>query len=249
MDILSWTNLNPTVKIKNTVKLYFNQYLYKVKLYCPAAGVVRYNSGLMTRQDIEEKVEMRLKILGEFKKYNWGGSWFSISDKSYTELKTRTCIDDLLILQTIKPKDKIKILITEPFVNVYSNSEQMLWDTCHNFSSNRILELSKPKDCKSEEILNQGKFINHLAEKYMYQVRLLSYRFDNLESKHKLVTVLENLDADVKYSLRLKNSILSKNYYFLGGNIYVKNDSTVFFIKLNFPHLVGKIYPLSCDDT
>jgi hypothetical protein len=218
-----------------------------VKLYCPGGGIIRYETKSLTQSQLLEKFDLRIKILEKLKSYNWAGSWYQCNTNEIQDLKEKVRTKDLLVLQNFKTRGNqdFQLRIEEPYINVYSNSESSLYELCSKYSKDRILEIHRPKNKESIEILDNGSIINKAARDFQYLVHLKAHRFDNLVQKHKLVECLESLRPDVRFSSRLKKSIMSSNYYFIGGQFYAKDDSTTVFIKLKFPELIGKIYTLS----
>ena len=72
MAMLSWIKLNPTVKVINTKKKFFDSYLYKAVVYAPGCRIILNKKD----SDARSMLEKRIQILTETKSYNYGGSWF-----------------------------------------------------------------------------------------------------------------------------------------------------------------------------
>jgi hypothetical protein len=243
MDTLSWIRLNQTVKLKTTNKKFFNQYLYKVKLRCPFAGCIR-GGGTLNFHELVDIVNQRKKILEHLRKHNWAGSWFNY-DVNYTK---SVVLNDLysVILLSQKYQDLINVRIEEPFLTVYSNSNDILLELCSKFTSERILEIYFPKNDEETELLQTGNLITNKGLEFQYRIDVRTFMFDSVTTKQKILFQLENLGDTVDISYSTRKKLLSGNCYFLGGGrIYIKDENTLIYLKLMCPQIIGKIYNLS----
>lgn len=246
MDTLSWTRLNQTVKLKTTNKKFFNQYLFKVKLHCPFAGILR-GDVYKNFHDLVDTINQRKKILESLRKYNWAGSWFN-SDVNYSK---SVVLNDLQSVNLFKQKyqDAINVRIEEPFLSVYSNSNDILLELCSRFTADRILEIYFPKNNTEEEILHTGSLISNKGTEYQYRLDVKTFLFDSVTTKQKILFQLENLGDTVDISRATRKKFLSGNSYFLGGGrIYIKDENTLTYLKLMCPQIIGRIYNLSAPD-
>lgn len=244
--MLSWTNLNPTVKIVATKKKFFNNYLYKVVVWCPGGRLI--NSRL--DQDAEVLLSRRIKLLSDQRTYNYGGSWFSSMATIHgKELEANGRADQLQHLINIKQqyKDRIKIRIEEPNVGIYCNDEGLLYSLMNANYLDRIKEVHRPMDDRAVDVLNRGEIITKKEPEFAFKVVLRDFVFADKDVKINILDHLYNLDKDDQVCLTkgITKHLGSSLHYFPGGYFYAKDEQTMTFVNLICPGLISGIFKLT----
>jgi hypothetical protein len=246
MAMLSWTKLNPTVKIINTKKKFFNSYLYKIVIWCPGGRLILDRKS----QDAAVLLENRISYLEVNQKaYNFGGSWFGNMARSRSaELRTGARVNQLQHLIDFKQtyNDQIKIRIEEPIVTVYSNDESFLYILANN-NTDRLKEVHRPADDKAIEILNRGEIITKAEPVFPYKVQLKEFVFSEVNLKHNILDYLYNLEVNDEVCLTksLVRYLREQHPYFNGAYFYAKDEKTLTFINLICPGLISGIFKLT----
>lgn len=194
MDSLDWKTLNSNIVIKETKKKFYNRFLYSLKLYCPAARIILNPNNV----DISHAVLSRL----EFERvYNYGGSWRGAIHARYRSYNADIEIKQLEYLREIKNKfDDIKIRIEDPYVQLYANSEEILYDIAKvNFADyvNRLHSVQKPKDANTKKLLESGSIIIKNPINYRYKFVCKS---GTCKNKTAILNYLYNLGDEIKAS-------------------------------------------------
>ena len=246
MAMLSWTNLNPTVKLVATKKKFFNNYLYKVVVWCPGGRLINDRHG----RDAETLLANRIKLLSDQRSYNYGGSWFnSMATLRGKELEANGRADQLQHLINIKQqyKDRIKIRIEEPNVGIYCNDEGLLFSLMTSSCLDRIKEVHRPEDERASVILNRGEIITKKEPEFAFKVVLKDFVFSDGNTKTNILDHLYNLDKDDQVVLTkgIVKHLGSQFNYFPGGYFYAKDEQTVTFINLICPGLISGIFKLT----
>lgn len=233
--MLSWTKLNPTVKQIAVKKLFFNSYLFKAKIYCPGSRLIFSK----TAESLLDRLEFRL---GNEKIYNYGGSWYRQWD---AELRKNFDTDQLTYFFSVKKNNQIKIRVEEPYVNLYSNTEQQLYNIIEKSNVSRLKEIYLPVNENAKEILQKGEIIVNSDEEYSYKIILRSISFENIKVKHSLLDYLYNLEDQIKIPNHIKKHLSNSYLYFPGGYFYSKDDSINTLIRLFCPDLISSIFKLT----
>jgi hypothetical protein len=241
MAMLSWIKLNPTVKVINTKKKFFDSYLYKAVVYAPGCRIILNKKD----SDARSMLEKRIQILTETKSYNYGGSWFRSTSAEKLQKEGKWDQLQFFIDNKEKFKDKIKIRVEEPHISLYSNDEQFLYDVCSSSYSTRLSEIHKPLNQTAEEVLNRGEIITSKKINYQYKILLKECVIHDSKLKLSLSNYLYNLGDSVKATKSLYKNLNSQFSYFNGGYFYAASEDIVTFVNLICPELVSRIYKLT----
>ena len=141
MATLSWTKLNQTVKLEDTTKKFFKQYLYRARLYVPGA---RLTQGYGAKS-LEELISFRKQMTEKY--YNYGGSWMAKKRNYNSDIR----LQDLEYWQEqMRKVSDFHFRIEEPWLCVYSNSEAFLFSLITQSPSvDRLLSVCEPRNCYS----------------------------------------------------------------------------------------------------
>lgn len=244
--MLSWTKLNPTVKIINTKKKFFNSYLYKIVIWCPGGRLILDRKS----QDAAFLLKNKISYLEVHQKaYNFGGSWFnSMASSRSAELRTEARVNQLQYLIDVKQtyNDQIKIRIEEPIVTIYSNDESFLYTLANN-NTDRLKEVHRPVDDKAIEILNRGEIITKTEPTFPYKIQLKEFVFSEVNLKNNILDYLYNLEVNDEVCLTksLVRYLSDQHPYFNGAYFYSKDEKTLTFINLICPGLISGIFKLT----
>ena len=244
--MLSWTSLNPTVNIINTKKKFFNNYLYKIVVWCPGGRLVLDR----TSQDAAFLLENRISYLELHQRaYNYGGSWYGSVTRSKSDyLKANAKVDQIQYFIDVKQtyNDQIKIRIEEPNITIYSNDESLLYKLA-NSHTDRLKEVHRPLDDKAVEVLNRGEIISKTEPVFPYKVQLKELVFSDINVKHNILDYLYNLEVEDEVCLTksLVRQLSGNHPYFSGAYFYSKDEKTLTFINLICPGLISGIFKLT----
>lgn len=228
MDTSYWTQLNQTVKISKTKKLFFEKYAYKIKLYAPGARVLRYNS----ERTIKERLDLLIAQTNEF----YGASYyFNIAVKSNLKFSDASQLEE--IKSFIENNKDIKNRIEEPYISFYSNDIEVI-KTIAQFSKERTEEVSLPYSDGDLNKLLEGNVIVDRNNKFKYKMIL------NSVYKKEIIPVLKNIfiNSDIDGISITKISKYLRDGYYPGGYIYTNEMHLAFLFNLAYPKMVKKIY-------
>lgn len=239
MAMLSWTALNPTCKVKSTTKKYFNKYLFKAVLYLPGGRIIRKDDS--SRLSINQLVELRKRVYESNKMGYFSPGWWSRSSTRH--------IADIKVLQleywhnVIRENNQnIKYRIEEPWMQLYCNDEQMLYDVVKGDPTSCI-EFFKPESEETKQALEANELILRTPIDYNFRVYLKEGYKMNSNIRHSITQYLEGLGDDVKVTRSLWKS-LETRLYFAGGYFYVKDVNVTTFLNLIAPGIIAGIFKL-----
>lgn len=234
-----WTTDYPNIKFGCTTKQYFNQYCFKLVLFSPGGRSI-YNKSL----SIEKSLEIRQQIN---KSYNYGGSWRVGGANRYLNLA------DIDLLNYIKNKKTdlkniIKIRIEEPFVTIYADSEELLFQFAQGMprkSVEKIELVAGPESQSAMDLLKTGAIILNKPTFYQFKITLRDGRY-SAETKANLYAYLNQLGDEISIpggprSNMTKNSSWMYNVYF-----YCNDEKLVTVLNLIEPNIVRTINSLVC---
>lgn len=238
MDILYWINLNHKIKIYNTKKMYFSQYVYRLEIFCPGGRFI-YENQRSIRDLIKQNQTVGLPLyqIRNYKNFNWYSdqSKKSIHDAVESQLET---VKKLLL------SPSIKIRVEEPKVQVYAEGEQNLKDFIERFSPQdraRIVSITVPKDSKSEALLKENKIIRGSRRNlYRYKVSLRDCRVDP-NTKINLLNYLDSLEDSVLVPQGPRKMMSAPFSSFWGVYFYTNDLSINTFIELIKPGVISNI--------
>jgi len=236
MDTSFWTQCNPNISIEHTVKKFYGKYLYKLVLYAPAGRLI-FSSG-----DITDGLEYRKTF-----SYNQGGSWWVRKSNSTLQDTSVSLLENIRQLKIDHLPD-IKIRVEEPRIQIYSQYDQQLKDIVSKYLSvvpaSYIETVSGPADIESEDILNTGAIIRKNDIGYQYKITLRDGTY-SAETRKSILNYLQNLDVE---QVRVPNGtfdmLARPSPYLWGCYIYTNDLSTLTFLQLIAPGIVGNYHEL-----
>ena len=240
MATLYLTNLNPTAKIVDTKKKFFNRYLYKIVFCVPACRLVAMKSDC----DISEQLEVRQKMIST---YHYGRGSYS----SYTLAARR---NNMLIganvsqLEYFKKivleyEDRIKIRIEEPFLTIYADDESLLLNIADPEKA-AVTEFHRPSGAVAMAALNRGECIVKTATEYTHKVVFKELAI-SAESKAGIYSYLTGLGDIVKMTKGCERNLRENRFWFTSSYFYTKDESILTFLNLIAPGTIAGIYKLT----
>ena len=226
MVTLPWTELNPSLAIRETRKKYFNKYLYKAVVYVPCGTLILSKLESLAEAEIEYR-RSRLPITAQ---------WNAYAKKKEVEAASA---DQITYYKHVRAKyPDVKFRVEEPHISIFSDNEQTLFDIANNDPTQRLLSIYRPANEAALEILDLGQIIMKKPNGYQYRVF-----FREGKSSDKPLTqvydYLMSLDDQVLLSPGLKRNLSNPYYWFSGGYFYVNDPSVLTFLNLIAPGLVS----------
>ena len=231
MDILSWTKLNPKIRIQSVNKRFYSQYYYKLEVHVTGSGFLRH-----PEHTIEEQAESRVKF-NELRKVNFGGSW------RYNRSNDPT-IQDIELLNKVRLAQQkypnLRIRVEEPTFQIYAETEEDLYKFAVDISyrdNQHILSINHPLSNQHLELLKQGYTISSKPADFPIKVHVREGRY-NLQTKSQILAYLQNMPEEVKLPKNFVDSF-SKEYESVWNcYFYIKDRSILTMVALISPSLV-----------
>jgi hypothetical protein len=230
--MLLWSKLNSNVKIIDTKKKFFNQYLYKAVLNTPFCRLI-----LSNQVDLTSEYQRRLDLS---RHYNYGGSW----NKKNTS--TRANINELSYYQSLRLRntDQLKFRVEEPYLSIYANDEDQLYNIVYRAGST-VTEVHRPASESAKDILNQGDIVVKKSTDYEYKVVLRESGAISYEVREQVYNYLLGLTDTVKMTKGCERNLIERHYWFTNTYFYTKDPSVLTFLNLISPDIVSGIFKLT----
>jgi hypothetical protein len=209
-------------------------------LRIPLAGVIRQDKN--SKLSIESLVDIRKT---NYQKFNFHSSWISRSTIERKSQYAEVDIDQLKYWQQafVDHKDQIKHRIEEPWIQVYGNDEQLMFDLIkHN--KNCLMEFYRPKNDDSRQILQSNQIIVKKPTDYLYKIYLKEGYDLSTDLRNSLAQYFDSLGDDVKLTKSVYHNLFIRKLWFTGGYFYSKDDKIATFLSLMAPGFISGIFPL-----
>jgi len=236
MATLSWTNLNPTVKIVDTKKKFFGQYLYKAVFKVPGCRLIasRESESLSHLLDFHQK---QLAISMAYKSHRMWSTQRRLSDAKVAQLEYFKNV-----IQTYK--DQIKVRLEQPILTLYSQDEQVLFDIA-GVEADSLLEIHRPGNLQAAAALDRGECIVKTTTEYTHKVVFRETGNLSIETRANIYDYLINLGDVVKMTKSCRENLSGNRYWFTSSYFYTKDESILTFLNLIAPGAVAGIYKLA----
>jgi hypothetical protein len=230
--MLLWSKLNSDVKIIDTKKKFFNQYLYKAVLHTPFCRLILTNHTNLT-SEYQRRLDMS-------RHYNYGGSW----NKKNTSTKAN--ISELSYYQSLRLRntDELKFRVEEPYLSIYANDEDQLYNIVYHAGST-VTEIHRPASESAKDILNQGDIVIKKPSDYKYKVVLRESSAISFEVREQVYNYLVGLNDAIKMTKGCERNLTERHYWFTSTYFYTKDPSVLTFLNLISPDIVSGIFKLS----
>jgi hypothetical protein len=230
--MLLWSKLNSDVRIIDTKKKFFNQYLYKAVVNTPFCRLILTNHTNLTNE-YQRRLDMS-------RHYNYGGSWNKKNNS------TRANISELAYYQNLRLRnlDELKFRVEEPYLSIYANDEKYLHDVVSQAGST-VTEIHRPANDSAKAILNQGDIVIKKSTDYEYKVVLRESSTISFEVREQVYNYLIGLNDTVRMTRGCKRNLTERQYWFTSTYFYTKDPSVLTFLNLINPDIVSGIFKLS----
>lgn len=240
MDTLPWIELNNSIRIDQTKKLFFNRYLYRMTFRVIGARIAKVSSG---SRDIEEKVENR--IIWDKRMKEMHEKIYEHSTRQYY-IDSNFNIEQLIWWNEILSENKnLHCRIEEPNLSVYSNDCNQLLAIARQEPSEKtnLISVSLPESLKSIASLNAGKVLVKKIRGYTHKVIIKDNYYENKKNgREQVLAYLESLGEEVRLPPSCKYSL--QGNWADGSYFYCRDPAIVTFIEMICPGTVTKIFEL-----
>ena len=243
MDISYWTKLNPNIIYEPTSKQFFNKYLAKIEIDCPAGRLINSKE-----QNVDLALKNRIEWAKISRRYNYGGSWMNWQTPSHRLDEAEA--GQIENLKEIKRdlKDSVKFRIEEPSVQIYAVDESSLKDLVSRINpqfTSRIKAVQFPKDDNVAAMLMEGKVFLKANSRitYKYRVHLRDGEYTQ-DTKRSVMSYLTNLGDEVKMGGTTVSRLTGQYDYLWSAFIYVNDPSILTFLNIIHPNIISKIHEL-----
>lgn len=237
-DLSYWTQLNPNIKYEATRKQFFNQYLCKLVLDCPAGRLINESP-----VDIKDSLSRRIQ---DARWHNYGGSWAVRRNK---DLDRADAILLGALIDIKKDYSEVKFRVEEPWVQIYAEAEDTLKVIAQRIPAgfrNSITAISFPETEEQAKLLKENKILLGPNSKvsYKYKVCLRDGNYP-VETKKQVLDFLCNLGPEAQISKGTQHMLARPYEYSWGCFVYVNDPNVLTFLNLISPNMVGQIHELT----
>jgi hypothetical protein len=235
MDTLFWTQSSPSITVEHTTKKYYNKYLYKIVIYCPAGRLIDSKGTMFV------ELEHRKSI---YKHINHSGWWGHRQNQDLDHADT----DLLEILRTIrKTSTGIKLRVEEPRIQIYAATEKELINLVSDrlkLFAKHIEAITGPANDESAAILDSGAIIRKTANGYSHKVILRDGRYGT-DVKDAILQYLQNLNIEnIGIPASCQKMFSKSSSYVWNCYFYTNDPSVITFLNLIQPGIVSNCHEL-----
>jgi len=219
-----------TLALKETKKLFYKKWLYKISLNIPGCAILRNKSG----EDLE---------------YYLADVPFSFPANNFPQslqaraLRSKNTLIELNLLLNSYDKKSFSKRIENDFFDVYSNNKNLINELEQQFEK-FIRVIYRPKTKNIDKLLNNTHtiFVDSLPkEKYEYRLYLKPHRVDQ-DKKSNFLTWLSSQGDATTLSDSLTEWFITCTMNWDRRYILVDNEKTLLMIKLHTRDAVGTVY-------
>lgn len=221
---------------RQTSKLYYGEYLYKIEIWNPLAHIFRTEiQGKGKLKYCREQLDSYLAIIKS------GGQVHKTRYRFTMYVEDETVFDAAKLYNYLyKTRIKYKLRVENNAVSLYTNSERMLQHFEKEDFSDTVV-FHKPSEISKKALLGESKIIviNSPTE---YPIRVT---FGRKPANQGLLTFIQtNLNKTLTASSHLIDK-LSNNVLYIDNNyIHVKNEKTLVLLELVCGYNIAKIEKL-----
>ena len=235
MDTSFWIQRNPKITLEHTTKKYYNKYLFKIVVYCPAGRLIDDKGNML------DALEHRKSI---YKHINQSGWWGHRHNRDLDHAN----IPLLETLRSIRRNQVgVKLRVEEPRVQIYAETEKDLIDILQNqlsaFVSN-VESVAGPANDKAADVLNSGAIIRKTDNGYTHKIIIRDGRYGSTV-KETILDYLDNLHIEIIGVPKSCREMFSKSSSYVWNCYFYTNDPSVtIFLNLIQPGLVSNCHEL-----
>lgn len=240
MDTSFWTQLNPTVKIKNSKKQFYNKFLYKLVMLVPAAHIVQDDL-----REPQSKAAINIRV-AQYNKYTQTRRFFGRDVKS-NDIRRRLA-DEKQISTYIKfvrgHQDKLQLRYEMPALSVYSNDLDLL-KTLARMDKENLKGFYGPQDDSAKQAIERGEIITKRISDYDLKVFLKEITDISVEEKQNIISCLNNMGDVVKLPKHCRKSLETPFRWMSASYFYARDDGIITLLNLIKPGVVQGFFKLS----
>lgn len=237
MDILFWKNLSKDIKIKDTTKLYFKQYLYKLDVYAPGCKSIGSS-------DIAEDITNRQIVARTY----GTGSWWNIRLRN---VLAEADVQWLRSLQdTIAEYPGIKTRIEDPKISFYCDSEVQAESLARAIDidyRHMIRSITGPCSAQAQDLLEKNKVLVKKPPEYRYRVWFKEKQFSQ-DTMQQIYNYLVQLGDVVKIPDRAHEHLNKVADWIWGVYFYTNDPGIADCVSLIHPDIVREVSEMVCLD-
>lgn len=206
--------LNQSILTKETNKLFFDQYKYKIVLIVKTASWFRGND----LDNVQHKLLTR-------EKSNHNLSWvrnLTTADYNYTNK----------LLDAMKGYQNYEIRIETPYLSFYTNQEKYI-EKLSSIDSEKVKYVTMPNSNTQSALDNHKVIVKKLDFDYKVHMGRTTQDFSSF------INWCEN-NPKIRMPKRVKRD-LSKAHSWGGGHFYVKDEKSLFVVKMFVGSWISKV--------
>lgn len=209
-------------------------------VYAPGCRSIMYN-------DVESHLRWRKQ--NNMTLFNHGGSWYN---RKMIEFLKQANTDHLKLLQKIRLEsfDKnVKVRVEEPYVDIYTESEQQLKDYAEQFENpGWVKSVHGPENKQSATLLTDNKILRKRKPKFKYKVTFKDKKFSTA-TKTAVWNYVNGLGNEVKLPKSMERQLTKKHEWIWGCYFYTDDPGIVSMIQLIDPDIIREVSELVQIDT
>lgn len=239
MDTSLWNNFKD-IKVLPTKKKFFGKYLYKIVTKVPASRLVLNHPVDKIADELAKRVEVNEARRQLYIK-NWGGLFHGNYQLDNYNTK------QLEYYAVVRAKySNIKMRVEEPWLSIYSDDEQTLYDIACGDHMGFIAEIHRPKNDRDMLALNEGNVLVSPKLDYEYKIVLK----DGINTNPRVAQIYDQLMAlgeQIRLTPGCRGLLTNphKMFWMPSAYFYVKDSTTASFVQLILPaDIISGIYKL-----
>jgi len=236
MNNYPWSDITPFLDFRDTRKKFFNKFCYAMVYKCPGGRIVKLAKNA---DDISCSIERRIASdQYRMQQVRWNPTPY-LKTGDIDEQQIAAFID----IKNNKSQDTA-IRIEEPYVRVYGQKEQTLYDIANNELAAwkpSLVELYRPAGAMDEAALNNGNIVMKTNVGYRYKFIMRDGHYGE-ENKLALSNYLLQLGELVKVSPTVNRSLTNTGKYIWRGWFYSNEYDIKTMIDIIAPGAISAIH-------
>lgn len=237
MDLLHWNNSFPNITTKPVTKQFYGKYLYKLKVYAKACGILR---SLKPNVSVADHYTEKLEFHKAYTKFYQPGFWGHGNNRLEGA--------DIQLLEEIHDIEKTNVNIhsrcEDPYVSFYGTSESDLFDVAMRLGAwpDSVLELWIPSTNHISALV-RGNIIRRKKTPYKYLIKIRDGKYTS-DVKDNIINFLNNQNLEVQVPSAVKRQLTSSSPYLYNCYFYAKDKSIVTFLRIIAPQSISTIHQI-----
>lgn len=236
MDSSFWKTINPDIKLKNTTKRFYKQFIFKLEIEAHGCNSLRYD-------DVKMNFDYRMKRSNIIPTNR-----IPYFEQLREELKKADLGFLLELRSIIESHTSIRVRYSEPNLAIYADNEAVLVSFVNAISPqyrDKITTITLPESKDKANLLTTDVVIVKKEPKYKFRVIFRESRYDQ-ETRTRIFNFLTAQEEMVLIPPHTVDQ-LSKSHDWIWGCYYKTNDiMTVDLLRLICPTIVREINEYVC---